>query len=122
VTVSRQKLGRWGEQQAGQYLTERGYAIIASNVRTPYGELDLIARQPDGVIVFVEVKTSQSSTFGHPEVSVTARKSAHIQASAQAYLQSQPDLPGDYRVDVIAIQVDPSGRNPEIVHFENAIS
>ena len=45
MSKSRQALGRWGEALAGDYLLEKGYTIIARNVRTPYGEIDLIAQQ-----------------------------------------------------------------------------
>jgi putative endonuclease len=42
---SNQSLGHWGEQKAARYLQEKGYRIIERNMRTPYGEIDLIARQ-----------------------------------------------------------------------------
>ncbi len=50
-----QKVGQWGEQAAANYLSAKGYEIKARNVRTPYGEIDLIARK-DGFTIFVEVK------------------------------------------------------------------
>jgi putative endonuclease len=120
MTNTRQALGRWGEAQAAEYLNQRGYIILERNVRTTYGEIDLVARQGT-VLVFVEVKTRASTAFGLPETSVTPRKQAHMLAAAEAYLQSHPDLQGDWRVDVIAIQRLRSGRNPEIAHFENAL-
>ena len=55
-----QKVGQWGEQAAADYLSTKGYEIIARNVRTPYGEIDLIA-QKDGFTIFVEVKARTSS-------------------------------------------------------------
>lgn len=113
-------IGRWGEQLAAQYLQERGYSIVAVNVRTPYGELDLIARI-ENLTVFVEVKTRTSSTYGLPEESVTPQKQAHILDAAQHYLQSHPEIDGDWRVDVIAIQGRPDNPDPQIVWFENAI-
>jgi putative endonuclease len=118
-SVHRQSLGRWGEATAAEYLAGKGYLIIERNARTPYGELDLVARQ-DQVIVFVEVKTRASAGFGYPEASVTIKKQAHLLAAAQHYLQSRPALTGDWRVDVVAIRRR-VGRPPEIVHFENAL-
>jgi putative endonuclease len=121
MTVShKQALGRWGEAQAAEYLSQRGYHILERNVRTPYGELDLVARQ-EAVLVFVEVKTRSSAAFGLPEAAVTPRKQAHLLAAAQAYLQAHPNLQGDWRVDVIAVQRPPRGKAPEITHFENAL-
>ena len=121
MTVShKQALGRWGEAQAAEYLSQRGYLILERNVRTAYGELDLVARQ-GRALVFVEVKTRSSTAFGLPETSVTPRKQAHLLAAAQAYLQAHPDLDGDWRVDVIAIQRRSGSQAPEIAHFENAL-
>jgi len=60
MSTSRQALGQWGESLAAHYLQQRGYTILARNVRTAYGEIDLVARQlepPAAVTVFVEVKT-----------------------------------------------------------------
>jgi putative endonuclease len=122
VKAARQRLGRWGEELAREYLLEQGYSIIEVNARTPYGEIDLIANQPGGAMIFVEVKTRRSHTFGPPEISVTPTKRAHIQASVQFYLMAHPEFTGEYRVDVIAIQCGPDNEPPEIVHFENAIS
>ena len=124
MAVKRQALGRWGEQLAAEYLEAQGYAVLARNVRTGYGEIDLVARQ-DGVAavtVFAEVKTRRSGTFGLPEQSVTAAKQAHMAAAAQAYMLSHPELTGEWRLDVIAIRGAPGQANPEIIHFENAIT
>jgi putative endonuclease len=133
---SRQELGKWGEGLAVDYLLQRGYFILERNARTPYGEIDLVTRQdlsqsgsqPDSAVllssvtVFVEVKTRSSEAFGFPEESITPRKRAHLLSAAQAYLQSHPELDGDWRVDVIAIQCSASSREPTILHFENAVT
>jgi putative endonuclease len=122
MTTPAQRLGRWGERLAAVYLEQRGYTILAYNARTPYGELDLVARQ-DGVTVFVEVKTRRSTAFGLPETAITPTKQAHLLSAAQSYLQTHPDLEGDWRVDVIAIcRLAAANAEPEIVHFENAFA
>jgi putative endonuclease len=115
-----QTIGRWGERLAEQLLLQQGYTILARNARTPYGELDLVARCPQG-IVFVEVKTRTSSAFGLPENAITPRKRVHLLESAQHYLLEHPELDGDWRVDVIAIQGKPSDPQPQIEWFENAL-
>jgi putative endonuclease len=38
-----QRIGKWGEDTVAAYLVERGYEIVARNVRTPYGEIDIVA-------------------------------------------------------------------------------
>ena len=115
----RQTLGKWGEALAAESLQRQGYILLEKNARTPYGELDLVMRQ-DAVIVFVEVKTRSSPSFGLPEQSITRSKQEHILHSAQHYLQTHPELPGDWRVDVIAIRRK-TGTPPEVVHFENVL-
>lgn len=71
----RQLLGRWGEDLAAEYLIERGYTILERNVRTRYGEIDLVAQLAEEsislsdspVTVFVEVKIRSTRSFGLPE-------------------------------------------------------
>jgi putative endonuclease len=120
VTQTRQSLGRWGEAQAAQFLQSRGYTLLDRNARTPYGELDLIALHA-GTLVIIEVKTRSSRAFGLPEEAITPRKQAHLRAAGEHYLQTHPNLPADWRVDVIAIRRR-LGQPPEIVHFENTLS
>lgn len=122
MTDRRQRLGRWGEALACQYLSGQGYSIVEQNVRTKYGEIDIIACQPDGTLIFVEVKTRRSTVFGPPEVSVNAVKKSHLLASIQSYLVDHQEFTGEYRLDVIAIQVGVDDQPPEIFHFENAIT
>lgn len=116
----RQSLGRWGERAAEAHLALHDYLILERNKRTPYGEIDLIASK-DGVIVFIEVKTRATSTFGLPEESVNLRKQAHILSSAQHYIQEHPELESAWRIDVIAVQHLRGDHPPLITHFENAV-
>jgi putative endonuclease len=136
---SRQSLGKWGESLAADYLTSLGYRIVARNVRTPYGEIDLIAEcsyqsidanerpflntlPPNIVTVFVEVKTRRTRGFGAPEESITSRKRAHMIAAARHYIQQKKDGEDLWRIDVIAIEKCKGMVQPHITHFENAIS
>lgn len=121
----RQKIGKWGEDAAARYLERLGYEILARNVRTPYGEIDLVARQPSGELVFVEVKTRTNTSYGYPEEAVDSRKQAHLVSSAQAYLQGLPG-PADesWRIDVIAVMGAPGEDDSDVrfEHFENIVS
>ena len=131
MSESRQEIGRWGEAHAANYLIEQGYKILGRNERTPYGEIDLVAlmvsdptaepSQSQEVLLFVEVKTRTSRTFGYPEEAVTPRKQINMISAAQHYLQEHPDLDLDWRIDVISIERYPD-RAPIIHHFENALS
>jgi putative endonuclease len=109
----RQKIGQWGEQVALDYLIDNGLQLVARNVRTPYGELDLVMMDALGLVV-VEVKARTSSAFGLPEEAITARKREHL-------IQTRPGLPDSWRIDVIAIRGKPAGPDPEIVWFQNAV-
>jgi putative endonuclease len=123
LSQSRQELGRWGEAHAANYLQQQGYTVIARNVRTPYGEIDLIVQhvsEGETIAVFVEVKTRTSKTFGYPEEAITPRKQLNLVSAAQHYLQEHPDLDKNWRIDVIAIERYPE-RSPIINHFENAL-
>ena len=116
----RQQLGQWGEQVAAEYLTARGYTIVARNFRTRHGELDLVARRDDALI-FVEIKTRTSSAFAFPEESVTRRKQLHLLSAAEDYLESHPQPSLTWQVDVISVEGRP-GTQPTITHFENVLS
>ncbi|MEJ5201812.1 MAG: YraN family protein, partial [Anaerolineales bacterium] len=82
-----QYIGRWGEQYAEAYFAERGWIVLDRNVHTPYGELDLVIKQGD-VLVFVEVKTRTTDSFGLPEMAVSSLKQTRLVQSAEYYLQS----------------------------------
>ncbi len=114
---TKQSVGRWGEQAAVDFLCAHSYEIKARNVRTPYGEIDIVASKEDFTI-FVEVKTRTGRSFGPPEVAVTPRKQAHMLACAEHYArQNEID---HWQIDVIAVE-RVEGRT-EITHFQRAIS
>jgi putative endonuclease len=119
------ELGKWGEELAANFLIQQGFSILAQNVYTPYGELDLVAQDPgdtlENTIVFVEVKTRRSRRFGYPEEAVTSSKQDHLISAALHYLQDHPELEDDWRFDVIAIECY-QNQEPLIHHFENALS
>lgn len=112
-----QRIGRWGEEKAVEYLAERGCEIVARNMRTPYGEIDIIARQGD-VVLFVEVKTLTSSKTLLPEHNITPRKREHMLNAAEHYAaENEID---HWQIDVISVEGKP-GTKPAITHFENAL-
>jgi putative endonuclease len=119
MTRHNQALGRWGEETAVRHLQLRGYTILARNLRTRHGELDIVA-QKDEALVFVEVKMRSSNAFGFPEEAVTPRKQAHMLMAAEAYFEQHPNCPETWQFDIIAI-TRRAGSPPEIEHFENVI-
>lgn len=112
-----QKVGHWGEETAAAYLSQRGYEIVVRNARTPYGEIDIIAKQGD-LTIFIEVKTLTSSRNFFPEQNVTARKREHMRACAEHY--AAENAIDHWQIDVVAIE-GKQGLEPKVSHFENAI-
>lgn len=113
-------LGKWGEEQALNYLVSNGVVILGKNIFTEYGEIDLLGKLDD-VLLFIEVKTSRTHKFGFPEVSVNLRKMDHMINSAQRYLQDHEEIINDWRIDVIAIEININDEI-EIKWFKNAIT
>jgi putative endonuclease len=120
VTTRNKLLGTRGEEAAAAHLAQSGYEILARNLRTPFGELDLIARREDST-VFFEVKTRRSRTHGLPEEAITPRKRNHLLASAQYYLQQRALSEVPWRIDVVAVEYDSSGALKRLEVFENAV-
>jgi putative endonuclease len=112
-----QRIGKWGEDTVTLYLAERGYEIITRNARTPYGEIDIVAKQDD-ITIFVEVKSRTSLTMGLPEESVNSRTQARRLACAEHY--AAENAIDHWQIDVIAVE-GKVGLEPKITHFENAI-
>jgi putative endonuclease len=111
----RRQVGDSGEQRAVDYLKREGYKILDRNWRRgAAGELDIIAALKNE-LVFVEVRTIESQHFGFPEESVGPRKQRQLARLATAYVQHVKH-PGDWRIDVIAI--DRNG----LRHIKNAVS
>ena len=116
----RQGLGRRGEELAAQQLAAKGYQILARNWRCETGELDLVAREGE-CLVLVEVRTRRGRSMGSPEESITAAKQARLIALGEAYVQEN-DWRGDWRIDVVAIEMGRQGRVLRIDHYENAVT
>jgi putative endonuclease len=111
-------LGRKGEDLAHRYLRSRGYNIIARRFRLEdgSGEIDLIARQRN-TLVFIEVKTRRTNSYGAPERAVDPEKERKIVRAARSYtLKSGADW-AQVRFDIISIVI---AKPPVVTHFEDA--
>lgn len=104
---SRQELGRKGEEAAVRYLKSRGYAIVKRNWFCRFGEADIIARDPEGTLCFIEVKTRQSVEAGLPEEAITRSKQSRYERIALCYMMVTDDWDDNdsVRFDAIAICV-----------------
>src|SRR2546430_738010 len=111
-------LGTSGEALAEDHLRGLGYEIVGRDVRTPLGQLDLVAK--DGTtLVFVEVKTRAGHGFGLPQEAVDGRKIRKLRQLALYYLKMQRHG-GPVRFDVVGLTVS-DGRLVRVDHIKNAI-
>ncbi|MEK8086046.1 YraN family protein [Aquabacterium sp. A3] len=109
--VTTKSLGDKGEERALAYLLDRGWAVLERNYRVARGpgrrgaEIDLIMREPDGTVVFVEVRQRRTAAHGGAAASVSHAKQRACVWGAQHYLQRWATWP-PCRFDVIAIDGD----------------
>jgi putative endonuclease len=118
-TDLRHHLGRAGEDAAAAHMERLGYAVVARNHRTRYGELDLVCFL-DGVLVFVEVKTRRGR--GRPWDALGPPKQTRVRRMAASYLVEAPDRPRaeHLRFDAIGVVFDAQGRLVSLEHIEAA--
>jgi putative endonuclease len=114
--ITKQELGSSGEERAAWFYRVRGYQVVARNVRTRVGEIDLIVRRGK-TLAFVEVKTRQSLAAGHGYDAVTQQKRLRIVRLATQWLARNPH-DGEIRYDVISL--DWNGHRFELTHFADA--
>jgi putative endonuclease len=119
--MKRKELGDTGERLARDFLKKKGYKILDTNYRCREGEIDIIARKKD-YLVFVEVRTKTGDRFGSPEESVTVAKKEKLISSALTYMSGHRDLPESWRIDFVAVELDPNGQATRIELIENAIN
>ncbi|MDD4308449.1 MAG: YraN family protein [Thermoplasmata archaeon] len=113
-------VGGIGEKLAIKFLKSRGYAILETNYRTIFGELDAIAKK-DGFMIFIEIKTRASSSLGPPYLAVTALKIRHIIKNALFYLKMRGQVYCDWRIDVVSVKLTPNNKCESIELIENAV-
>ena len=99
-----QKIGRFGEDEAVKYLTQKGYKILDRNFSCKRGEIDIIALDKNE-IVFIEIKARVSLKYGMPSEAVTKYKLKHIYKTAEYYLYIRNLQNQNARIDVIEVYI-----------------
>lgn len=112
-------LGRYGERVAARHLRAAGLTIVATNWRCADGEIDIVARDHD-VVVICEVKTRRTDVFGTPAEAVTRTKAARLRRLAMLWLREHPvgGCP-DVRFDVVSVLLPKAGQ-PAVEHLRGA--
>lgn len=121
LSRARKNFGDSAERVAALHLEQHGYRILARNVRTRAGELDLIAEDADG-LAFVEVKARRGRAYGAPEEAITPRKQLQLVKLADAFIAEHAvyaDRP--WRIDVVAIELDRAGKLARVEVIKNAV-
>ena len=98
----RQALGAYGESLAARHLVAQGMVVLDRNWRCDAGEIDLVLRDGD-VLVVCEVKTRSSVLCGTPQEAVTDIKVARLRRLAARWLGDHAVHPRDVRIDMVAV-------------------
>ena len=114
----RRVVGQEGEAAAETHLRRKGYRIIARNLRSSMGELDLIA-EDGGVLVFVEVKARRTDEFGGAVHAVDQRKQKKLIRLASQYLARRHLINRSCRFDVVLLQ-ETGAKIGQVEHIQNA--
>jgi putative endonuclease len=113
------RIGRQGEEAAYWHLRQSGFIMVDRNYRPEglRGEIDLIGWDGE-TLVFVEVKTRQSSEVRAPETAVDRDKQAHVAAAAREYRRRARCAGAPYRFDVVTVEL--AAGSAHIEHFRDA--
>ena len=112
-----------GEDKACEYLKKLGFKIIERNFRKGYGEIDIVAidqSEKEKVLVFVEVKTRTSNSYGSPLEAITYWKLKSLIRTAQYYKMTHRNLPDALRIDAVSVLLN--GNNVESIELTRNIS
>lgn len=112
-------IGKYGETLANSYLRALGFSILKENFRNRFGEIDIIANK-NNLLIFVEVKTRFTKSYGTPSESVTRSKQKNIIKLSKYFLLSKRTLNYFIRYDVIEVLLNSKDDNYKINHIENA--
>lgn len=110
------EIGKVGEEIAAHDLIAKGCKIIVRNYRQKFGEIDIVARAKDGLLLFIEVKTKVAERGAEmkPEDNMTPDKIRKFKKIAEFYALRYPELVGErgWRADVAAVYLFPEYLTP----------
>jgi putative endonuclease len=115
----RRVLGLAGEHLAERELGRHGLRVVARNVRTRFGEIDLICRDARGY-VFIEVKTRRAGSFVAAAEAVDPRKAARLAALAQSWLAHRGERHALWRIVIAALTVSADGTRVELIDLDRS--
>lgn len=110
-------LGLAGEHLAERELERRGMRVVARNVRTRIGEIDLVCRDGQGY-AFIEVKTRRAGSFVAALEAVDRRKAARLAVLAESWLAQRGERAARWRILIAALTVAEDGTTVELLPLE----
>lgn len=94
--------GLVGERLAKHYLESVGYRILQTNFRSRWGEIDIISVDPEGALIFCEVKSYSMDAMVNPLEAITPGKVKRIEKTIQFFLMKNPAyFEWDMRIEVV---------------------
>ncbi len=108
TAAQRSATGRYGEESAARWLSGQGMVLLDRNWRCELGEIDLVLRDQD-VLVVCEVKTRASAAFGSPFEAVTPAKLSRLRRLAARWLAEREVGVPEVRIDLVGVRLDRAG-------------
>lgn len=121
MVTEKRRLGDLGEELAIRYLKKHNYKILGTKWQKRIGEIDIVAQDQNKTLVFIEVKTRKSASFGPPQEAVNPLKQRKLIKTAQYYILENYKHDVPWRIDVIAVDLDSKKQVGHIRHFKNAV-
>lgn len=115
-----QKVGKFGEMLAKNYLIKHGYKIIDANIKLSYQELDIVAKKDDQII-FIEVKTRISQFYGPAENAFQFTKLERFRRGMEMYMGHKNLQAEEIRADLITVDIDNLKKTAKIKHYRDVI-
>jgi putative endonuclease len=110
VPDPRHALGERAEAAVAAWLATRGWTLLARRWRCPEGELDLVAWDPERVLVAVEVKLRRTSRAGSALESIDRRRLVRLRAALGRFAATaRVSIPNGLRVDLAALRAREDG-------------
>ena len=112
-------IGTFGEALARDYLISKGYKILNMNFRNKFGEIDIICKK-NNLLIFCEIKSRYSNSFGSPIESITCYKQKQIIKLSELYLISKKYYNYNVRYDIIEVIFNTITSSHIINHVQDA--
>jgi putative endonuclease len=112
-------VGAYGERVAAAHLVDAGMCIVERNWRCDIGEIDIVARDGDTLVV-CEVKTRQGAEYGSPLEKVTSDKAERLRRLAARWMAARGVHPGDVRIDLVGVVRSRRGA-AQVEHVRGAV-